>query len=85
MVGCKCIICHLTEMIEDEISKEIYDEMLEHMEHCENCSSLYNTFIKTIDLFHNIEKIKLPSKKKKVFHKWVHLEAKKIVIKKYRY
>jgi Mn-dependent DtxR family transcriptional regulator len=85
MVGCKCIICKLTEMIEHEISKDIYDEIIEHIEHCENCNSLYNTFVKTIDLFQNIEKVKLPKKKKKIFHKWVHIEAQKVVIKRYRY
>ncbi|MFQ3675686.1 MAG: hypothetical protein SNJ64_04005 [Endomicrobiia bacterium] len=85
MVGCKCIICRLTEMVEKEISEKIYNDLMEHIEHCEDCHSLYNTFIKTIDLYHNMESVKLPAKRKKVFHKWIHIEAKKIVIKKNRY
>jgi len=85
MVGCKCIICRLTEMVESEISGKIYNDIMDHMNHCENCSSLYNTFIKTIDLCHNMDKLKLPAKRKKVFHKWVRIEARRIVIKRYRY
>lgn len=85
MIRCKSIIYQLTEMVENEISKKVYNDIMDHMEHCENCSRLYNTFIKTIDLCHHMKKIKLPVRKKKIFHKWVHMEAKKIVIKRYRY
>lgn len=85
MVGCKCIICRLTEMVEDELSKEISENMIEHMENCESCHSLYNTFLKTIDLCHKMEKVKLPSLKKRNFHKWIHIEAQKIVIKRKKY
>ena len=85
MVGCKCIICRLTEMVEKDIEQDIYDDILEHIEHCDNCLALYNTFVKTIDLCHDMDKIKLSKKKKKDFHQWIRVEAKRVVIKRYRW
>jgi len=84
MVRCKCIICQLTDMVEHELSNDIYDDIMEHIRHCPNCGILYNTFVKTINLCHSIEKVKLPANKKKVFHKWMHVEVKKIVVKRAR-
>ncbi len=85
MVGCKGIIYKLTEMVDHDIEQEIYEEILEHIEHCDKCFALYNTFVKTISLCHNMEKIKLPKKKKKDFHRWIHIEVSRVVVKKYRW
>jgi len=35
-------------------------------------------------LVHSLEPIKLEQKKKREFHRWLHIEVKQIVIKKYK-
>jgi hypothetical protein len=37
-----------------------------------------------LDLFHSLEPVKLEQEKKKEFHRWLHIEVKQIVIKKYK-
>lgn len=74
----------MTEMMEHQLEEDICDEILEHFESCENCLSLYNTLIKTAELFQEMEHLQLPVEKKKVFHRWVHIEAKKFIIRKRR-
>lgn len=82
LVKCKNILDLLSDLIEQDLEQEIFIDMMEHINHCENCLALFHTFNKTLDLYHSMKPIKIPPKKKKVFHKWLHIEVRRIVVKR---
>lgn len=84
IIRCRDILNLLSDFYDNELEEEIENLFREHIEECKNCLSLLHNFEKTLELFHSFEPIKLEPQKKREFHRWLHIEIKKITIKKYK-
>lgn len=83
IIKCEDVFELLSELYDDEL-EEVYEDLIhEHINACKNCLALLHTFEKTLDLFHSLKPIKLEQKRKLEFHRWLKVEIKRIVIKKY--
>ena len=85
LIRCRDIIDLLSDLVERELEDEIFEAMMEHIEECERCLALFHTFNKTLDLYHSMKPVRLPPKKKKTFHRWLRVEMRRIVVKRYRW
>jgi hypothetical protein len=86
IIRCKDIINLLSSFYDHELEEELQEMFLEHIYECQRCLALFNTFEKALELFHSIEKpVKLERKKKQEFHRWLRVEIRRVVIKKYRH
>jgi predicted anti-sigma-YlaC factor YlaD len=47
---CCDLVKHLSDLRDGELSPELTDLILEHLENCDNCRIVVNTLNKTIDL-----------------------------------
>lgn len=83
IIRCKDILNLLSDLYDDELDTVFEDLIYEHINECERCLALLNTFEKTLDLFHSLEPVKLEPKQKQKFHKWLRVEIRRIVIKRY--
>jgi len=59
--NCERLLHSLSEYIDGTLDPNLCRVLQEHLNGCENCQIVYNTTLKTIDLFHaSEEKEKLP-------------------------
>lgn len=79
---CKDILNLLSEFYDHELESEIEALFKEHLEECERCLSLLHNFEKMLELYHSFEPVRLEPHKKRQFHRWLHIEIKKITIRK---
>ncbi len=84
LIRCKDIFEFISEMYDSELEEEIFNDVMEHINHCERCLALYHTFNKTVDLYRSLKPVKLPAKKKRQFHRWLHIEIRKISVRYFR-
>ncbi|MCS7151806.1 MAG: zf-HC2 domain-containing protein [Endomicrobia bacterium] len=83
IIKCKDVFELLSELYDDELEENYEDLIQQHINECENCLALLHTFERTLDLFHSLQPIKLEQKRKQEFHRWLKVEIKRIVIKRY--
>jgi anti-sigma factor (TIGR02949 family) len=58
---CERLIQSLSEYIDGTLDDSLCRVLEEHLDGCEDCQIVYNTTLKTIDLFHaSGEKVELP-------------------------
>ncbi len=84
ILKCKDVIELISEFFDDELEAEEQEFLFNHIYQCKNCLNLYNSLHQMLDLVHSLKPIKLEQKKKREFHRWLHIEVKQIVIKKYK-
>ena len=84
IIKCEDILDLLSEFFDDELDLEEQEFLFDHIYQCKKCLNIYNSFHQMLDLFHSLEPVKLEQGKKKEFHRWLHIEVRQIVIKKYK-
>jgi hypothetical protein len=84
IIKCEDILDLLSEFFDDELDLEEQEFLFDHIYQCKKCLNIYNSFHQMLDLFHSLEPVKLEQEKKKEFHRWLHIEVRQIVIKKYK-
>lgn len=83
IIKCKDVLNLLSDLYDEELEDSFEELIYEHIYECQRCLALLNTFERTLDLFHSLQPIKLERKQKREFHRWLKIEIKRIVIKRY--
>jgi anti-sigma factor (TIGR02949 family) len=73
--NCKGLASSISEYLDGELPPELCAELEQHMSECENCTIVFNTMHKTIDLYRQPEpNSSLPDDiKTRLYHR-LHLE-----------
>lgn len=50
---CHAYCAMISEFIDGELSKDLCTKLEEHLSHCNNCTIVFNTMKKTIELYHD--------------------------------
>jgi RNA polymerase sigma-70 factor, ECF subfamily len=59
---CKDYLVHFSEFIDGELSEELCSQLEEHLKGCENCTIIYNSLEKTIELYkHSGDEVPIPA------------------------
>lgn len=59
--NCEKYLHSISKYIDDELPDDIAKSIKQHLDNCENCSALYESILKTIDLYRLMEtKIQIP-------------------------
>ena len=58
---CEEYLQSISKYIDNELPDDVAKSLKQHLENCENCSALYESILKTIDLYRVMEsEIKIP-------------------------
>ena len=72
---CQQLLRSLSDYIDGTLDPYLCEMLEEHLNGCENCQVVYNTTLKTIDLYHSVESHEtLPDDVRKRLYLRLHLE-----------
>lgn len=74
-LDCAHVWLLLSDLVDQTLSEELLDEVMEHVDACEECRALMHTFVRTMDLCHCMGTVRLPAARRREYHHWLHVEV----------